>query len=231
VGIDHVGIGSDFDGVTWLPLGLEDASKLPNLIAELLWRGYGEQDIRKILSGNLMRVWSEVERYAAVLQERKTSEGLSGIPVGYSPAGSAEPTDKIETAAKYMMRSRYRSLPVVDENYCYIGMFGVNCLLKLVIPKAVFLPHGLENVSFIHESLEELYDRFHEVKDQPISACMNRDVKPISPQTGLTETMLQLYETRASIPVIEDDTCKLLGMISYWDIGGNILGVGESTDA
>ncbi|MEE9230649.1 MAG: dipeptidase [Acidobacteriota bacterium] len=65
VGIDHVGIGSDYDGVTWLPVGLEDASTFPGLIEELLRRNYIEDDIRKILSGNLMRVWSEVERYAA----------------------------------------------------------------------------------------------------------------------------------------------------------------------
>jgi membrane dipeptidase len=65
VGIDHIGIGSDFDGVTWLPAGLEDASRFPALIEELLRRGYTDDDIRKILSGNLMRVWSEVERYAA----------------------------------------------------------------------------------------------------------------------------------------------------------------------
>lgn len=142
-----------------------------------------------------------------------------------------KPSDKIEDAAKYIMKSRYRSLAVVDENNCYLGMFGVNCLLKQVIPKAVFLPNGLENVSFIHESLEELYGRFCEVKDQPISMCMNRDIKPISLDTGLTETMLQLYETRASIPVIEDGTCKLLGMISYWDIGNKILSVGKSADA
>jgi membrane dipeptidase len=65
VGIDHVGIGSDFDGVSWLPTGLEDASMLPNLIAELLRRGYSEENIGKILSENLMRVWSQVEEYAA----------------------------------------------------------------------------------------------------------------------------------------------------------------------
>jgi len=65
VGIDHVGIGSDFEGVAWLPVGLEDASAFPSLIEELLRRGYAEEDIRKILSENLMRVWREVERYAA----------------------------------------------------------------------------------------------------------------------------------------------------------------------
>ncbi|MDX1503282.1 MAG: membrane dipeptidase, partial [Thermoanaerobaculia bacterium] len=69
VGIDHVGIGSDYDGVgPTLPVGLEDVSKLPNLVAELLVRGYAEEEIEKILSGNVMRVWREVERVAAELQ-------------------------------------------------------------------------------------------------------------------------------------------------------------------
>lgn len=65
VGIDHVGLGSDFDGITETPVGLEDVSAYPNLIAELLRRGYSEADIRKICGENLLRVWSEVERVAA----------------------------------------------------------------------------------------------------------------------------------------------------------------------
>ena len=142
-----------------------------------------------------------------------------------------KPTDTIERAAKYIMKNRFRSLPVVDENFCYMGIFGVNCLLKQVIPKAVFMEHGLENVSFIHETLEDLYERFSEMKDQPISVCMNQEVKTITPDTPLTETILQLHETQASIPVVENGTCKLLGMISYWDVGKNILDVGESWDA
>ena len=64
-GVDHVGIGSDFDGVgDSLPVGLKDVSQYPNLIAEFLRRGYSESDIAKILGGNLMRVWTEVETYA-----------------------------------------------------------------------------------------------------------------------------------------------------------------------
>ena len=59
-GIDHVGLGSDFDGVSNLPIGLEDASKLPDLIHELLKRGYTSEDIEKICSKNLFRVWNEV---------------------------------------------------------------------------------------------------------------------------------------------------------------------------
>ncbi|HZQ17977.1 MAG TPA: dipeptidase [Terriglobales bacterium] len=59
-GIDHVGIGSDFDGISLVPRGLEDVSKMPNLTAELLKRGYSESDIKKIMGGNFLRVIREV---------------------------------------------------------------------------------------------------------------------------------------------------------------------------
>lgn len=69
VGVDHVGLGSDFDGVgPSLPTGLEDVSKYPNLIAALLARGHDEETIAKILGGNLLRVWREAEATAARLQ-------------------------------------------------------------------------------------------------------------------------------------------------------------------
>ena len=69
IGVDHVGLGSDFDGVgDSLPYGLKDVSAYPNLIYQLLKRGYSETDIEKICSGNLLRVWSEVERIAQQLQ-------------------------------------------------------------------------------------------------------------------------------------------------------------------
>ncbi len=55
-GIDHVGIGSDFDGISSTPIGLDDCSDLPNLTAGLLQRGYTETDIRKILGENVLRV-------------------------------------------------------------------------------------------------------------------------------------------------------------------------------
>jgi membrane dipeptidase len=66
VGIDYVGIGSDYDGVgDSLPTSLKDVASYPNLIEGLLKRGYSEEDIAKILSGNLIRVWKAVEEYAA----------------------------------------------------------------------------------------------------------------------------------------------------------------------
>lgn len=64
-GIEHVGIGSDYDGVgDSLPVGLKDVSSYPNLVRGLLERGYSEQDIRKILGENLLRVWQVVADHA-----------------------------------------------------------------------------------------------------------------------------------------------------------------------
>lgn len=68
-GVDHVGFGSDYDGVgDSLPTGLKDVAAYPNLIYELLERGYSEEDIEKICYKNLARVWREVERVAQSLQ-------------------------------------------------------------------------------------------------------------------------------------------------------------------
>ena len=70
VGVEHVGLGSDFDGVTALPAGLQDVSQYPNLVAELLQRDYSDEDIEKILGGNALRVWAGVERTAQELQQQ-----------------------------------------------------------------------------------------------------------------------------------------------------------------
>ena len=67
-GIDAVGIGSDFDGVSCAPVGLEDVSKYPDLTRKLLEAGYSAGDIRKIYGGNLLRMMREVERVSATLR-------------------------------------------------------------------------------------------------------------------------------------------------------------------
>jgi membrane dipeptidase len=64
VGVEHVGVGSDFDGIQAVPRDLSSVADLPNLTAELLRRGYTEEDVDKILGGNVLRVMEEVERGA-----------------------------------------------------------------------------------------------------------------------------------------------------------------------
>jgi membrane dipeptidase len=72
-GINHVGIGADFDGATDMPQGAEDVSMLPNVTYELLKRGYSERDIRKILGENFLRAFAAAEKVA-----RASSKSISG---------------------------------------------------------------------------------------------------------------------------------------------------------
>ena len=73
-GVDHVGLGSDFDGVSGaMPEGIDSAADLPKISQALLDRGYSEKDIHKILGGNLLRVFGEVERVSREMQAQAAS--------------------------------------------------------------------------------------------------------------------------------------------------------------
>lgn len=84
IGINFIGIGSDFDGTLFMPDGLEDVSKFPMLTAELINRGYSDDDILKILGKNILRVMREVEEVAKRMQKERgpseaTIEELDGL--------------------------------------------------------------------------------------------------------------------------------------------------------
>lgn len=72
IGYDHVGLGSDFDGIPSTPRGLEDVTKFPNLIQMLLDRGVSEEDAGKVAGENVLRVWHDVDSVAARLQKDKS---------------------------------------------------------------------------------------------------------------------------------------------------------------
>jgi membrane dipeptidase len=79
VGIDYIGIGGDYDGITSLPVGLEDVTTYPDLFAELLRRGYSEEELKKIAGLNILRVMRDAEQTSVRLrQERPSSEAVIG---------------------------------------------------------------------------------------------------------------------------------------------------------
>jgi membrane dipeptidase len=73
-GVEHVGIGSDFDGVECLPQGIDGVQDLPKITAELLKRGYTAADLQKVLGGNLLRVFGEVERVSRQIQHEQNPD-------------------------------------------------------------------------------------------------------------------------------------------------------------
>jgi membrane dipeptidase len=80
-GIDHLGLGGDFDGITDVVQGLEDVSTYPLLTAELLRRGYTDEDVKKIMGQNLLRVWRQAERVAAAMMNQPAASGAAADEV------------------------------------------------------------------------------------------------------------------------------------------------------
>lgn len=95
-GIDHVGLGSDFDGVGWLPEGLEDVSGYPFLLAELMQRGYTTEEVAKVAGLNLLRVMEEAERVAAELQQSESPNDVRFEELK-EPASEVDASDQEQT--------------------------------------------------------------------------------------------------------------------------------------
>jgi CBS-domain-containing membrane protein len=132
-------------------------------------------------------------------------------------------TDTVGTGIGYIMEKRFRNVPILDAEGCYLGVFGVNCLLRLVLPQAALMERGLTDLSFVSDSLKDLRRRLRESADQPVTICLSDEATVIAPDTPLLETLLVLYQTRRSIPVVDPKDRRLLGVVSYWDVGRAIL--------
>jgi len=100
VGVDHVGLGSDFDGAS-MPDGLEDCSKLPKITEALVRRGYSDRDIRKILGGNLLRVMDAAQRVA-----RQTEDTWPAVESKLRHSNGAINMDSRETTPNARMSLR-----------------------------------------------------------------------------------------------------------------------------
>jgi len=81
-GVDHVGLGSDFDGITNVPVGLEDVSTFPQLFAELIRRGWSDDDLKKLAGRNVLRVLREAERTSERLRKERQPSTMTIGPVG-----------------------------------------------------------------------------------------------------------------------------------------------------
>jgi membrane dipeptidase len=75
-GVDHVGLGSDFDGIEDAPVGLDGVDKYPALLEELMRRGWTNGDIAKLAGENLLRVWAAAEKVAVKLRAARPASGM-----------------------------------------------------------------------------------------------------------------------------------------------------------
>lgn len=132
------------------------------------------------------------------------------------------PEDTVERAAALLVQERVLALPVVDASGRLVGTFGVDDLSKLLLPRAVTLDVGLEELTdldFVADSLEELRERMGRVCEKPVKKYMDRSTRrPLDPGSSFTEALFLLHRLGEDLPVVDSSTGKLVGMISPWDV-------------
>ncbi|MCU7845741.1 MAG: CBS domain-containing protein [Candidatus Thiodiazotropha sp. (ex Monitilora ramsayi)] len=139
------------------------------------------------------------------------------------------PSDTIGVAARKIMRRRYRSLPVVDDDRIFLGVVKVNRMLGIILPdNATQESIGVMSEVYSSLTLDDLRDRLDSIMDDPITNYIDKDVVTVAPETSLIETLLTMYHQERNLPVVNRETGRLEGMISYYDIGDLVLQGGYS---
>jgi CBS domain-containing protein len=134
------------------------------------------------------------------------------------------PLDTIGIAARKIMRRRYRSLPVVDDERHFLGVVHVNDMLRLILPaNATQLSMSSALERFDRLTVEDLRENLDQQLETPIIPHIDQEVVTVAPETSLIETLLTMYHQEQNLPVVDRATGRLEGMISYYDIGDMML--------
>jgi CBS domain-containing protein len=131
---------------------------------------------------------------------------------------------RLRDAAALIMKHKFRNLPVIDEQGRYLGVISSNLLLRIILPQAATMEPPLERLEFVHDTLDDLRERWKEAEDRPVSEFLDSDVKTVAPDTSLDETLLTLYHNRTSLPVVDRHTGRLVGIVSHWSVGNAVVG-------
>lgn len=118
-----------------------------------------------------------------------------------------------------LREKRIRSLPVVDAQGRYLGLFEVRDVWQVLLPRAATLgDRSLQALSFVGGSPAELQSRLAEAGSHPVADFVgNEELAPLPPETAVKEAMRLLYQSGGILPVV-DSSRKLLGIVSTWEI-------------
>lgn len=127
-------------------------------------------------------------------------------------------SETIRHAAAELLENRCINLPVVDGQGRLVGLFGIYELLALLVPRVAMVGDLLPNLRFMSEHIGELRTKCDALKDKPVRHAIDREPVALYPDTPAIEAIRLLCRHHLTIPVIEQDSKKLVGVISYWDV-------------
>lgn len=123
-------------------------------------------------------------------------------------------TARVTEAIDLLLRHGLHHLPVVDEAGRFVGLFGSSHVVRLLLPRAATLD-GDADISFVHETLDDMRARVREAAGRPVADLTERDVPVTHPDTPLIRGLQLLYHTRTLVPVVAREDRRLLGVLAY----------------
>jgi CBS domain-containing protein len=129
-------------------------------------------------------------------------------------------------AIDLLFRHRIKNLPVVDFAGLYKGLFGIHVLVRQMLPRAATLDTeaSIGDLAFVHTTLENLKERLTSRLDEPVIRFADTALQPLAPDMSLVETLMHLYRHRHNLPVVDPQTGRLLGLVTYWGILAKLTG-------
>jgi len=131
---------------------------------------------------------------------------------------SLRPEARIGEALDSLYRHRSYSLPVVDEEGRYLGMYGVRQILARLLPKAVIIEDGLDELGYVTDTLEQLRERLHSFRGERIGDALDHEAPAAGGDAPLLETLLHLYHGATDIPIVDPGDGALQGAVTPWEI-------------
>jgi len=138
--------------------------------------------------------------------------------------------ETVEQALHLLMQHKLLALPIVEEDGRYIGMFLRSRLVAMLLPRIVQLEERIPEVGrllevgFLTDSIADVQNRFREVAGRPVSEYVQTDTPVLRPNTPIMNAVLFLYRARTYLPVVDEASGQLLGVVSTWDVLGRIAG-------
>jgi len=132
--------------------------------------------------------------------------------------------ESVADAAAKLVSNHFTNLPVVDLEGHYVGMFGLYDLLSLLVPRVALAGDLMSNLRFIADDPEELRRKYREVKNRPVTEVANRKAPALDPDSPEVEAIRLFCRNHISLPVVDRESGKVLGIVSCWDAMRAIVG-------
>lgn len=131
----------------------------------------------------------------------------------------------VAEAARLLIAKNLSLVPVTDASGKYLGVFSLNGLLALILPRAALMEGGLTDLGFLSDRLDILQERMREHGTRPLADLLEKQVPVIHPETPLLEVVLHLYRAENDIPVVDSKSGQLLGLLLGTEFA-SLLGAG-----